>query len=61
MERQSKGFDNNRSPLFMSGEEIKDNILRIRPEGLFIGLGVGKYFVHLDVDRRRDAAWKYRY
>ena len=56
-----KGYDNNRSPIFMPGSAIKDNILKIRPKGLFIGLGIGQNFFHLDVDRQRDAEWGYRY
>ena len=41
-------------------EIIKNDILDIAKNiGIFVGIGVGKNFIHLDIDREQDTVWKY--
>jgi hypothetical protein len=47
-----------------TGEQMKNALLRLRNKyqpSLRLGLGVGKRFVHVDVDRKGDVKWDYDY
>jgi hypothetical protein len=61
---------------YVSGEAIKDCILDYvdsflfkkeveaaskDKSGYFVGVGVGKFFVHLDIDRGQNKLWGYEY
>lgn len=61
---------------YYSGEELKDMLYECRDsitfktsmgikgyedEDLYMGIGVGKTFIHIDFDRKRDTTWGYSY
>ena len=48
--------------IYLTGEELKD-IFRDEAKymGLYTGIGVGKRYIHLDVDREQDTTWYYSY
>jgi hypothetical protein len=47
---------------FLSGKEVAEVVKRVAKSiTCLIGLGVGKEFIHLDVDRSVDAEWGYNY
>lgn len=53
--------DNNKITEFYSGDELKVFLNEIEDEmEIFIGIGVGKDYCHIDIDRERATTWYYR-
>ena len=47
---------------YIPGEEIIPFIERgAKSIGCNVGIGVGKHFIHLDVDRKKNTSWSYDY
>jgi len=47
---------------FYTGKDIKEIVKPLsEKDDIFIGLGVGSQFVHLDVDRKKYTEWGYDY
>lgn len=47
---------------FWSGKKLAAMIKNIASNyGFYVGIGTGKEFIHIDVDRHKDAEWKYNY
>jgi hypothetical protein len=54
--------DNGKVKSFYKGSELYEFLKKIQEDlSLYLGIGVGKEYCHIDVDRTKDTVWYYSY
>ena len=49
-------------PIYYSGDDLYKFLKEIEEEiGVYLGIGVGKDYCHVDIDRKRPTVWYYSY
>ena len=54
-----KGKKNGKK-IYFTGEYLKKLVYQFK-ENICVGVGIGKEYLHLDVDRKSDTVWRYDY